>query len=114
MNYSQIVNHFHKIVVIYISCGWMIESQRKYLLFFLPTIQFQFLINNDMCILTQLENYLLINEYKEDDSKKDDIVNDSFIDKSLKKYNINIEPNIRVKMIHGLLYSFFCINYFLS
>lgn len=118
MNTSQIVNQFHKIVILYISLGWMIENQRKYLLFFLPSIQFQFLINDNMCILTQLENLLLLRESKQTDPKEEDRVepeiNDSFIDKTLKKYNITIKPEIREKVIHTLLYSSFCITYFLS
>ena len=55
MNNSEIVNKFHGPVVLYLLSGWIFESQRKYLVFFIPTIQFQFLINNNMCILTQLE-----------------------------------------------------------
>jgi hypothetical protein len=116
MNNSQIVNHVHKIIILYISLGWMIEDQRKYLLFFLPGIQFQFLINDNMCILTQLENKLLLDESKKNDSEdsKETEINNSFIDKTLKKYNINIKPEIREKIIHTLLYSSFCITYFLS
>jgi len=123
MNHSQIVNHAHKMILFYIAFGWMIENQRTYLLFFLPTIQFQFLINDNMCILTQLENKLLLRESKQTDPKKNDSkeeervepeINDSFIDKTLKKYNITINPEIREKVIHTLLYSSFCITYFLS
>lgn len=116
MNHSQIVNHVHKIIILYISFGWLIESQRNYLLFFLPGIQYQFLINGNMCILTQLENKLLLEESKKNDSEnsKNAEINNSFIDKTLKKYNINIKPEVREKIIHTLLYSSFCITYFLS
>jgi hypothetical protein len=117
MNHSQIVNNIHKFVIFYIAFGWLIENQRNNLLFFLPTIQFQFLVNNNMCILTQLENKLLLDEAKKNDSEEDSIeeeMNDSFIDKTLKKYNINMKSEIREKMIHVFLYSSFCITYFLS
>lgn len=116
--YSNYINHLHKCVIIYITFGFLLESQRKYLLFFLPTIQFQFLINDNMCILTQLENKLLQYESKKDDSKteesKTEEISDSFINKTLQKYNIHIDPTLREKIIHTALYASFCINYFLS
>ena len=55
----NIVNYSHQIIIFYLLFGWTLESHRNYLLFFLPMIQYQFLINNNMCILTQLENKLL-------------------------------------------------------
>jgi hypothetical protein len=111
--YSKLINHLHKIVIIYITFGFLLESQRKYLTFFLPTIQFQFLINENMCILTQLENKILEYESKKDESKRE-VLSDSFIGKTLQKYNINISPSSREKLIHCALYSSFCLNYFLS
>lgn len=107
MNYSSIVNYSHQIIIFYLLFGWMYESQRKYLLFFLPSIQFQFLINDNMCILTQLENKLLNNETNEKQ-------NNSFVDKKLKSMNIFIEENIREKIIHCSVFTSFCITYYLS
>lgn len=109
----ELVNHFHKFIVIYLMFGWVLENQRKYLIFFLPSIQYQFLINNNMCILTQLENKLLENASKKDETKKGEI-SDSFINKTLKKYNIHIEPSLREKIIHTSVYLSFCITYLLS
>lgn len=111
--YSQLINQFHQFIIVYILVGWCLESQRKYLVFFLPSIQYQFLINNNMCILTQLENKLLEHESKKDESKKEEI-SDSFINKTLKKYNINIDPSLREKIIHTGVYVSFCISYLLS
>ena len=65
MKKSEIVSKIHGSIILYLLGGWIFESQRKYLVFFLPTIQFQFLVNNNLCILTQLERKLLIQE-KED------------------------------------------------
>ena len=113
MNYSSIVNYVHQIIIFYILFGWISENQRKYLLFFLPTIQFQFLINDNMCILTQLENRLL----KDNTDKKDETdetLNNSFVDKKLKSMNIFIEENIREKLIHCAVFTSFCITYYLS
>lgn len=111
--FSQLINHFHQFIILYLLFGWTVESQRDYLIFFLPSIQYQFLINNNMCILTQLENKILEYESKKDESKTKEI-SDSFINKTLKKYNINIDPSSREKIIHTSVYVSFCMNYFLS
>ena len=107
MNNSEIVNKFHGLVVLYLLSGWIFESQRKYLVFFIPTIQFQFLINNNMCILTQLEKKLLIREKKEEEIKYD-----SFTDKK-KEYNIHLSPNTMEYLINGVIYGSFVISYYL-
>ena len=104
MNKANIINKMHTSIIIYLLIGWMVESQRKYMVFLLPSIQYQFLINNNKCVLTQIENKL-IKEKKER--------NDSFIDKKLKEYNINIEPNLREKIIHSMVYGSFIISYFM-
>jgi len=113
MNKSEIINKCHSSVILYLMLGWILESQRKYLVFVLPTIQFQFLINDNTCILTQLEEKYLIKE-KEDDKKEDDeIIYDSFIGTKLKQYNINISDQTRERIIHGFVYGSFLISYYL-
>ena len=98
MRYSDIINYVHQIIIFYLLFGWISESQRKYLLFILPSIQFQFLVNDNMCILTQLENRL-------NKDKTDETPNDSFVDKKLKSMNICIEENLREKIIHCSVFS---------
>jgi hypothetical protein len=100
----NIVHNFHSFAIIYLLFGFLIPSQRIILLFLLPTLQFQFLINDNMCILTQLENY-----YIEDDNKQ----NDSFVDKKFKEYNIHLTENTREKIIYTSVYTCFLLNYFL-
>ena len=56
MKKSEIISYTHSSVILYLLFGWMFENQRENLLLLLPTIQFQFLINDNSCILTQLEN----------------------------------------------------------
>jgi len=120
MRNSEIINKLHGSIIIYLLTGWVFESQRKYLVFFLPTIQFQFLVNKNLCILTQLERKYLIQEKKEDhkkDSKEEEeeeeIKYDSFTDKKLKEYNIHISPENREYLINGLVYGSFIISYYL-
>ena len=104
MNKANIINKMHNSIIIYLLTGWMIESQRKYLVFLLPSVQFQFLINNNQCILTQIENKLI---------KEKKGINDSFVDKKLKEYNINLEPHIIDNLINSLVYGSFIISYFM-
>lgn len=118
-NKSEIVNKIHSLIVMYFLLGWIIESQRKYLVFILPSLQFQFLVNNNECLLTQLETKLLKDEKKDDDKelKKESFVDnklkkESFVDKKLKQFGINLDPKIREYMIHGSLYASFTISYF--
>jgi len=89
----------------------MIESQRSILVVLLPTLQFQFLINDNMCILTQLENKFLKEKGKGKD--KEIIINDSFVDKNFKKCNFLITPEKREIMVHSFTYFMFLLNYFL-
>jgi len=110
MKKSVIINHIHSVILLYLLLGWMIESQREVLVFFLPTLQYQFLVNDNMCILTQLENKFLKDEKNDD---KEIIISDSFINKKLEKFNISISPEKREYMIHSFVYGMFVFNYFL-
>ena len=110
MNNSEIVNRFHGLVVLYLLGGWILESQRKYLVFILPGVQFQFLINNNMCILTQLEKELLIREKKEEEKE---IKYDSFTEKKLKEYNINLSSKTIGYIVNGAIYGSFLMSYYL-
>ena len=98
-----LINRFHSIFASYLLFGWIFESQRKVLVFIIPTLQFQFLVNNNMCILTQLENRYL------KDEKKDD----SFIGKKLAEYQIVLSDRKREIMINGLIYLSFFISYWI-
>ena len=105
INKPEIVHKIHIIIIIYLLTGWIIESQRKYLVLLLPTLQYQFLINDNQCILTQLENYLL-------KDKGDEDIGESFIDKKLKQMNINLTPRVREYLIHSAVYGSFIVSYF--
>ena len=116
MRNSEIINKLHGSIIIYLLTGWVFESQRKYLVFFLPTIQFQFLVNKNLCILTQLEKKYLLQEkkdHKKDNEEEEEIEYDSFTDKKLKEYNIHISNEIREYLINGLVYGSFMISYYL-
>ena len=119
MKKSEIISYTHSSVILYLLFGWMFENQRENLLLLLPTIQFQFLINDNSCILTQLENKFLNQEKKDDkkeDSKEDskeEVIIDSFVGKKLKEYNIDITEKTREMIVHGFTYGSFLFNYYL-
>lgn len=119
MKKSQIINKLHSILIIYCIFGFIFQSQRKYLLLFLPSLQYQFLVNDNNCILTQLENKLIkqekneINKKNKGDKQDKDEEFDSFIGSKLKEYNINLSNKVREKLIHTFLYGCFLTNYFL-
>ena len=104
MKKSEIIDKLHSLIIIYLLFGWVIESQRSNLVLLLPTFQFQFLMNNNECFLTDLENQYLSEE-------KSDKQIESFVDEKLKKININIRPFIMEYIIHGSVYMSFLMNY---
>jgi len=95
------INRFHSIFVSYLLFGWIFVSQRQVLVFLIPTVQFQFLVNDNMCILTQLENRYLKKEEKKD----------SFIGVKLAEYKIELSDRNRGIMINSLIYLSFSLSY---
>lgn len=110
MKQSDIVNKIHSLGIIYLMIGWLFESQRIYLILFIPTVQYQFLVNNNQCLMTQLEKYYLIQEKESEDKE---IIYDSFIGKKLKEWNINMPEKYREYLINSGLYCSFLISYWL-
>ena len=104
MKKSEIIDKLHSVLIIYFLFGWMIESQRLNLVLLLPTLQFQFLMNNNECLLTSLENKYLSEE------KSDEQI-ESFVDKKLKQINISVRPFIREYITHSSVYMSFLISY---
>ena len=113
MKQSEIINKIHSFVVVYILLGWIFESQRLFMVFFLPTVQFQFLVNENNCVLTQFEKKLLIEEQKESKKEEEEIVYDSFVGTKLKEWNIELKPKYREYLIHTAVYSSFLLSYYL-
>ena len=115
MKQSQIVHYFHLTLIVYMLFGWVLQSQRIILVFLIPTTQFQWLINDNQCIFTQLENKLLNDEKKKNDKKDDknteEIQHDSFVGSILQKCNIDLSERIQETVINCCVYSSFLISY---
>ena len=111
MKKSSVVNKIHTGLIIYSLFGWLFQSQRNILVLLLPTLQYQFLVNDNNCVLTQLENKFLKEENKENDKE---IIYDSFIGEKIKKYNLTINDKQRELIIHSSVYVSFLISYFMG
>lgn len=116
MQYSKILHNFHLATVVYLLFGWILPSQRIILVFMIPSTQFQWLVNDNQCVLTQMEHLLLKNEKqiakkKNDTDDDEEIVNDSFIGTMLKKYNIDLSERTRETMINCCVYGSFLMSY---
>ncbi len=84
MKKSDIISYAHSSVISYLLFGWIFESQRQNLILLLPSIQFQFLVNDNNCILTQLENKFMKeekNKDKKEDKDDNEVLVDSFVGK---------------------------------
>ena len=106
MKKSEIINKVHSFLILYFLFGWIFESQRQYLVLLLPSLQYQFLMNNNDCLLTQYENKLLKEE-------KNDKVMESFVETKLKQLNITVSSRIRESIIHTAIFSSFLLSYYL-
>ena len=122
---SQLVNKIHMIICIYLVTGWLFSDiSCKILLFSSPTVMTQWGINNNLCILTQLEN-----KYKKEEEeqfkikllKKNDnkIIekektkeNLSFIGNTFKKMGINISPRGITILTYVFAYHSFIQSYY--
>tara|TARA_B000000532_G_C18872245_1_gene408948 strand:- start:2472 stop:2795 length:324 start_codon:yes stop_codon:yes gene_type:complete len=101
MNKAKMINMIHNFSSLYFLLGWLIPSQRVNLVLLIPTLQYQFLVNNNMCILTQLENKYSLEKDK----------TDSYTDKKLKEYGIIMSETNLERLINTSLYMSFLISY---
>ena len=54
------INNLHLALCCYSSIGWLSEYHSKILVFLLPSMMFNWLIDNNECWITRLENYFRI------------------------------------------------------
>tara|TARA_B100000900_G_scaffold167726_1_gene142396 strand:- start:218 stop:637 length:420 start_codon:yes stop_codon:yes gene_type:complete len=130
---SEIINKIHIVVYLYLVFGWLFSlTSCKILLFFSPTVMAQWGINNDRCILTQLEEkyrkeeLLNIKILKKDDDKmvikdekdekdekedKDKEENISFTRNMFKKFGIDITERGTTILTYMVAYHSFLQSY---
>ena len=116
MKYSKIVHNLHIASIIYLLFGWILPSHRIILVFMIPSLQFQWLVNNNQCFLTQIEHQLLKDEKtvaKKKDDKDDDeeIVHESFVGSMMQKCNIDLSERVRETVMNCCVYGSFLMSY---
>tara|TARA_B100000749_G_scaffold55770_1_gene40690 strand:+ start:158 stop:445 length:288 start_codon:yes stop_codon:yes gene_type:complete len=91
----------------------------------IPSVQFQWLVNDSQCFLTQIEHQLLKDENKvakkkndKDDDKDDDkedndeeIVHESFVGSMMQKCNIDLSERVRETVMNCCVYGSFLMSY---
>lgn len=124
---SEIINKIHIVVYLYLVFGWLFSlTSCKFILFFSPTVMAQWGINNDRCILTQLEEKYKKEELvnvkilKKDDNQKVDMgkkedkekeENISFTRNMFKKFGIDITERGTTILTYMVAYHSFLQSY---
>ena len=96
------INNLHLALCCYSSVGWLSEYHSRILVFLLPSMLFNWLMDDNQCWITRLENYFRIN--KDDKSI-------GFIENKLKEYNIELKDVNIDKCINIVTYILFILSY---
>ena len=95
------INNLHSVLCIYSSVGWLSGYHSRILVFLLPTMMFNWLMDDNKCCMTRLENYFRMNKEK---------VKGGFIENKLKNY-IDIKDIDIDKCISIYTYILFILSY---
>tara|TARA_A100001015_G_C14591482_1_gene556849 strand:+ start:71 stop:451 length:381 start_codon:yes stop_codon:yes gene_type:complete len=99
---SDRINNLHLALCIYSSIFWLSEYHSKILVFLLPSMMFNWLMDDNKCWMTRLERYFRINKGKD---------GEGFIENELKSYNIDIKDINIDKCINIYTYVLFILSY---
>jgi len=105
MKNYEIINYGHSLFSIYLMFGWSISQIHcKSLMLLIPIGYLNYLLDDNKCLLTRLEQY-----YK----KQYNIIDEKdFISSKLEKINININKKILDKIIYISLFNSYLISYY--
>ena len=94
MKFSEAINIFHSGLSLYITGGWMLsDTHNRILLLLIPLMYGNWLVDNNRCIFTRLENYYEDkNKDKNKDKDKGEDKDKGFIATKLNNMGINITP----------------------
>ena len=110
MKIYEIINYGHSLFSIYLMFGWSIsEIHCKSLMLLIPIGYLNYLLDDNKCFLTRLEQYYKKQYYK----KQYNIIDDKdFISSKLEKINIYINKKILDKIIYISLFNSYLISYY--
>ena len=105
MKNYKIINYGHSLFSIYLLFGWSIsEFHCKSLMLLIPMGYLNYLLDDNKCILTKLEQY-----YK----RQNNIIDEkNFIETKLENMNIKLNKNILSKIINICLFNSYLISYY--
>jgi hypothetical protein len=98
------INNLHLVLCMYSGIGWMSQYHSKILVFLLPGMMFNWLLDDNRCWMTRLEYYF----YKKENNEI------GFINKILRKNNIVLNDKIIDKYISIITYLLFILSYYNS
>ena len=112
MKLSNVINIFHTGLSVYLAFGWMLPIiNNKFLIGFIPSVYVNWLVDDNRCIITRLEqHYKEIEDEKE--GKKIYIHKEGFVQTKLKSYNIHLTEDIVNKFLVGIMFHTFLQSYY--
>ena len=96
------INNLHLALCFYSSIGWLSQYHSKLLVVLLPSMMFNWLIDDNKCWMTRLEDYFRANKEKD---------GEGFIENKIKSYNIDLKYIDVSKCISGATYTLFLLSY---
>ena len=103
------INNINSLICMYIIFGWLSKYHSHILVFLIPSIYIYWLLYDNKCLLTTLENHFRIAD-KDKDKDKDK----GFIETKLENLNINISNTKLDKLIIFISYFSFILSYYNS
>ena len=112
MKLSNVINIFHTGLSVYLAFGWMLPIiNNKFLIGFIPSVYVNWLVDDNRCIITRLEqHYKEIEDEKE--GKKIYIHHEGFVQTKLKSYNIHLTRDTINNLLVGILFHSFVQSYY--
>ena len=103
MKIYNIINYTHSIFSLYMIFGWTISDYHcKILLFLVPSSYLYYLLDDNYCFITRIENH-----FKDDDKKEI-----SFIQTKLNNINIKLKQQLLDKIIYVVLFNTYIMSYY--
>jgi hypothetical protein len=96
------INNLHLLLCFYSSVGWMSTYHSQILVFLLPSMMFNWLIDDENCWMTRLENKFRVNN-----SDK----NVGFIHTKIDEYGFELTDTDVKKLVNVCTYIFFLLSY---
>ena len=112
MKLSHAVNIFHTGLSVYLAFGWMLPLiNNKILIGFVPCVYFNWLVDDNRCILTRIEHHYIEIEAKKEE-RKIHIPNEGFVQSKLKACNILLTRDSVNKLLIGVMFHTFLQSYY--